>query len=221
MEPGWEWLTRRELRLKLLGPTTIAPGETLMDETIAELRVKAAIQNSTACTPLAKATVQATPRNSSADITLRCFMPEDQTAARRLILEGLGEHFGFIDESLNPDVDDISATYLAPGHLFLVVVSDTTLVGTGGLVFLDQHVAQIVRVSVSKAYRRRGIGRAIVAELVGAARGRGIRRIEVETNKDWDSAIGLYLCLGFIEYRRDETSVYLALILDQGLSSTR
>jgi ribosomal protein S18 acetylase RimI-like enzyme len=185
MEPGWEWLTRRELLLRLLGPATVTPGDDF------------------------------------AVMTMRQFMPKDQAAARKLILAGLGEHFGFIDESLNPDVDDISSHYLAHGHLFVVVLSDTTLVGTGGLVLLDECRAQIVRVSVSNVYRSRGIGRAIVAELIAAARGRGIVRIEVETNNEWESAIGLYLCLGFVEYRRDETSVYLALNLNQQASSTR
>ena len=184
MEPGWEWLTRRELRLRLLGPTPV------------------------------------TPRDDVTVMTIRPFVPEDQAAARQLILEGLGEHFGFIDESLNPDVDDICASYLAPGHVFLVVVSGATLVGTGALVFLDQHTAQIVRVSVSKNYRRRGIGRAIVAALVAAARSHGIKRLEVETNKDWENAIGLYLCFGFTEYRRDDISVYLMQNLDQEVSPT-
>ncbi len=34
-------------------------------------------------------------------LTIRPFAPGDQEAARRLILEGLVEHFGFVDEALN------------------------------------------------------------------------------------------------------------------------
>lgn len=40
-------------------------------------------------------------------IKVRPFETRDQVAARKLILSGLGEHFGFIDERLNPDLDDI------------------------------------------------------------------------------------------------------------------
>ena len=46
---------------------------------------------------------------SPSGIVVRRFAPADQDAARRLILEGLGAHFGSIDESLNPDLDDIAA----------------------------------------------------------------------------------------------------------------
>ena len=36
----WEWLTRRELRLKLIERTTVTEGESLTDDEIAELRRK-------------------------------------------------------------------------------------------------------------------------------------------------------------------------------------
>ena len=35
---------------------------------------------------------------------IRAFEPRDQAAARQLILAGLGEHFGWIDETCNPDL---------------------------------------------------------------------------------------------------------------------
>jgi hypothetical protein len=37
MSPGDEWLTNRELRLRLLGPVSIVPDEQLSDEEIADL----------------------------------------------------------------------------------------------------------------------------------------------------------------------------------------
>jgi hypothetical protein len=45
---------------------------------------------------------------------VRPFRPADQVAARALIEEGLGEHFGFIDRDANPDLDDIAASYAKP-----------------------------------------------------------------------------------------------------------
>ena len=38
MQPGLEWLTRRELSLTLLGPTQVRTGERLTEDEIAELR---------------------------------------------------------------------------------------------------------------------------------------------------------------------------------------
>jgi len=37
---------------------------------------------------------------------IRPFRPADQAEVRALIQRGLGEHFGFIDEFANPDIDD-------------------------------------------------------------------------------------------------------------------
>jgi N-acetylglutamate synthase-like GNAT family acetyltransferase len=144
-------------------------------------------------------------------IILRSFQPADQPAAKRLIQEGLGEHFGFIDEMLNPDIDDITASYIVPGHTFVVAEEGGRLVGTGALITAELRVAQMVRVSVCRECRKRGIGRAIVARLLQVARENGLGRVQVETNKDWWDAIGLYNSHGFHEYARDEVSVYMAL----------
>src|SRR5215469_12477663 len=73
---------------------------------------------------------------------IRPFVPGDQDAARRLILAGLGEHFGFIDPSYNPDLDDIQANYVAGGHVFVVAELDGALVGTAGLLVGKDDVGQ-------------------------------------------------------------------------------
>lgn len=146
---------------------------------------------------------------------IRPFTTADQAAARRLILEGLGEHFGVIDETRNPDLDDIWAHYIACGSLFVVVYAGTVLVGTGALWIApdDSGCGRIVRVSVSAQHRQEGIGRAIVAYLVRAARQRGLKRLLVETNHDWYAAIALYQRCGFTPYDRDDESIHLALTL--------
>ncbi len=142
---------------------------------------------------------------------IRLFQPEDQEAARDLILSGLGEHFGYIDPSYNPDVNDIGANYVTAGHPFVVGERDGVLVGTGALLVHDEEVGQLVRMSVHQGQRRQGLGRALVSHLLQIARGRGLRKVIVETNNDWYDAIGLYERCGFVEYDRDEVSVYMEL----------
>jgi hypothetical protein len=44
MAPGLEWLTRRELRLSLIGPTEVRKEEWLTEEEIARLRRRQASQ---------------------------------------------------------------------------------------------------------------------------------------------------------------------------------
>lgn len=147
------------------------------------------------------------------ELVLRPFEAGDQEAARRLILEGLGEHFGFIDETRNPDVDDIWANYVTQGHIFVVVQSGQAIVGSGALVLEGEGVGQLVRISVDQRYRRRGIGKMIVEYLVGVARQQGLKGLLVETNNSWDDAIGLYMHIGFIVYRQDDIGTVFSLAL--------
>jgi ribosomal protein S18 acetylase RimI-like enzyme len=130
-----------------------------------------------------------------------------------LILRGLGEHFGYIDESLNPDVDDIFANYVSAGHDFVVAVVRGDLVGTAALVHENPGTGRFARISVDTAYRRQGIGRALVRHLVGLAQDQDMHQVLVETNHDWPEVIDFYQCQGFIEYERDAESIHMRLSL--------
>ncbi len=148
---------------------------------------------------------------------IRPFTPADQSAACRLVLEGLGERWGWIDETRNPDLDDIAAHYVTPGHYFVVVERDGELIGTGALVAEEaeradrQATGRIVRMSVAPEHRGQGLGRALVEHLLEEARRCGYRRVLVETTKEWHDAIRLYERCGFVEYARDDEDVHLAL----------
>lgn len=149
---------------------------------------------------------------------IRPFVPDDQDAVRRLVLSGLGEHFGFIDNSLNPDLNDIAVSYLAVGDLLVVAECGTELVGSGALVRHARGIGRLVRLSVAPGWRRQGVGHAIVAHaivahLIDAARGRNQRRLLVDTNQEWAAAIGLDKACGFAETDRRNGSVYLEMNL--------
>ena len=144
-------------------------------------------------------------------LIIRAFAPSDQTAARRLILEGLGEHFGAVDETRNPDIDDIAANYVDRGHLFLVAEDAMGLVGTAALIFEDGAIAQMVRVSVVSRWRRRGLAQALVMRLIEAGRARGLVRLWMETNDDWAPAIRLYRACGFAPYDHRDGNIYMEL----------
>jgi GNAT superfamily N-acetyltransferase len=147
------------------------------------------------------------------ELRIRSFEVGDQEQARRLILEGLGEHFGYTDETLNPDLEDILHNYLGAGHVFVVACIGRELVGTGALLLHGGGISEMVRISTRKTYRRRGIGQAIVTYLVNVAHQRGDRRIIAKTNASWHDAIRLYQRLGFVEYGRTALGVGLELLL--------
>lgn len=140
------------------------------------------------------------------ELKIRPFTQQDQSATRQLILDGLGGHFGFIDETMNPDLDNIWQNYVMPGDIFIVAESAGQIVGTGALVTETTGVGRLVRMSVSADWQRRGIGRRLVQYLITQAKEVGYQQLLVETNHDWYDAIGLYKSCGFHEYDRDEES---------------
>lgn len=146
-------------------------------------------------------------------LNIRLFEARDQEAARQLILTGLGEHFGWVDETCNPDLDDILADYIEPGHVFIIAEINAELVGTGALVTESKTAGRIVRMSVDPMHRRMGIGEALVAYLVDAAGQKGLTQVRVTTDHGWEDAIGLYQHSGFTITSRDDTGIHFSLAL--------
>ena len=136
------------------------------------------------------------------DIHIRPFDADDQRAVRDLILTGMSERWGRIDESANPDLDDIAQSY-GSGD-FLVAHRDGGLVGTGGLVRESDSTVRITRMWVAKRYRRCGIGTLMLRRLLAAAAERGYRRVVLETTDTWRDAISFYQKHRFsVEAHRD------------------
>jgi ribosomal protein S18 acetylase RimI-like enzyme len=147
------------------------------------------------------------------NLTIRPFEPVDQDQTRQLILQGLGEHFGSIDETMNPDLDDIQAHYVDPGHHFVLAEVDGQIIGTGALIAEGPQTGRLVRMSVDAKFRGRGIGKALVRHLIGVARERSYTRLLTETNDDWYDAIGLYRACGFATEGFRDGDVHLVLDL--------
>ena len=116
----------------------------------------------------------------------------------------MGEHWGQIDESLNPDVDDIEASYGHGRTLVVRLASSRSIVATGTIVRRDQATAEILRMSVAPEHRRLGLGRKIVEELVRTAQVWGVSAIVLETSSEWHEVVAFYQSCGFtITDRRD------------------
>ena len=94
-------------------------------------------------------------------VTIRPFRATDQAAARALIEDGLGEHFGRIDRNANPDLVDIAASYSSGADAFFVAEVDGDVVGTTGLIVPGQ-VGRLVRVAVARSHRRAGVATALL-----------------------------------------------------------
>lgn len=146
-------------------------------------------------------------------VLIRRFEAADQDTARRLILTGMGEHWGFIDETCNPDIDDIQTNYIERGATFIVACLAGQIVGTCALVPECEKECRIVRMSVASSARRHGIGRTLVDHLLIRARQRGFHRVLVETTDTWEDAIGFYRAYGFEVFAHHAGEIHLKLEL--------
>jgi GNAT superfamily N-acetyltransferase len=144
---------------------------------------------------------------------------DEQQAARELILAGLAERWGHLDPDKNPDLDDLLGTY--GEGLFLVARCGGQVIGTGAFRPHDAETVEIVRMSVHRHWRRRGIGRAILAALCREARQRGYRRAVLETTRTWHDAIAFYCACGFQPTHIASDDQYFLLDLDALLYEKR
>lgn len=134
------------------------------------------------------------------DLKMGVITKEYEAAAKKLILEGFRERFGFIDYSLNPYLNCITEAYGHEGSLFLISLAGKELVCTGALSKEGDLTCRIERMSVKKEFRSKGLARLMVKELENRARSEGYTKIAIETNSAWNSAVGLYKSSGYKEY---------------------
>ncbi len=144
-------------------------------------------------------------------LAIRRLRPADQAAARALILQGMEERWGWVDEQRNPDLRDICAHY-ADG-VFLVAWQGDRLIATGALTAEQGGVGRIQRMSVARDCRRQGVGSAMLAALLAHARARGYHRVVLETTSTWRDAVHFYEQHGFylVAHRADESHFALRL----------
>ena len=150
-------------------------------------------------------------------ISIQPFKSEDQQAVKHLIQTGLGEHWGTIDETLNPDLNDIGASYAQA--TFLVAWCDGRIVGTGALTPRPEQCGEIVRMSVAADMRRQGVATQILDRLCQEAGTLGFKRLILETTSTWHEVIAFYEAYGFRITHRQQSEfgedTYFALDLDK------
>ncbi len=88
-----------------------------------------------------------------------------------------------------------------PQAIFIVAYYQNKIVGFGGL-WLCVDEAHITTLAVDPEYRRRGIGRAIMLQLLSRGQDRGMTCSTLEVRAGNSAAIQLYQSLGYIDTAR-------------------
>jgi putative acetyltransferase len=112
----------------------------------------------------------------------------------------------------------------APGVTFWSAWEDDAVVGVGALKRLSADHGEVKSMHTAEAARGRGVGSAILLQIMSAARARGMLRLSLETGS-WpyfSPARALYARHGFVEcppfgeYRADPNSVFMTVVLGAG-----
>jgi putative acetyltransferase len=143
-------------------------------------------------------------------IAIREIRPDEVPAARRMILGIAYRLFGWegtLEQSIQHfeqsgalgDMDDVQASYIQNGGLFLLALDGENMVGTGAIRRLDASTAEIKRLWLMEEYQRQGIGFKLMTRLLDFARQCGYGRVRLVTDARQGRAIGFYNRMGFYQ----------------------
>ncbi|MDP1548138.1 MAG: GNAT family N-acetyltransferase [Anaerolineales bacterium] len=97
------------------------------------------------------------------------------------------------------DIDDFQNVYEQNHGVFLAVLDNDRLVGTGALKRMDSSTAELKRLWLLEEYQGRGIGHRVVVRLFAFARENGYSVIRLQTSPEQVRAIAFYKMLGFYD----------------------
>ena len=126
----------------------------------------------------------------------------------------------WIEWGILDDLDDVQATYFDNKGVFLVTVDGERIVGTGGFHRYAgrERVCELRRVALLPEYRRRGLGYALMLELLRRAREMGYSTMSLWTNRfKLVRAVDFYRQLSFVEVAHagaDEDEIWMELELN-------
>ena len=147
---------------------------------------------------------------------IRAANSRDAEGVRDVVQRVLEEYGMSIDpQGVDADLDDLDAAYSARGGIFEVAVgTDGRIAGCCGIYPIDGATCELRKMYLVKETRGQGLGGRLLRRALAFARGRGFRRVELETASALKEAIALYAGAGFQPIRR----AHLAARCDQAFA---
>ncbi|QJR09441.1 hypothetical protein DSM104443_00485 [Usitatibacter rugosus] len=125
----------------------------------------------------------------------------DERAVRELVFSILEHEYAIPPDPAKTDLDlfDLEAHYFARGGMFDVVVDPSgRITGCCGSYATSDEAIELRKMYVHRDLRGQGIGRRLLDRAIAFARGRGSKRVELETASVLKEAIAMYEKAGFV-----------------------
>jgi ribosomal protein S18 acetylase RimI-like enzyme len=146
-------------------------------------------------------------------VNIRRYRPSDQRAVIRLFREfmseltppELGEAFqAYVEHAIAEELGRIDEYYLRRHDQGFWVADAGGVVGMVGIEHRDDQAAELRRMAVEKAQRRKGIARELLAAAEAFSESRGYRRIVLSTSELQVAAMRLYESSGYCLVREEK-----------------
>ena len=143
-------------------------------------------------------------------IKIRPILAEEIPAAKHIILSvayGIYGWSGSLEDSIRhfkstgefADMDHVEKHYFQNDGLFLAVLDDDILIGSGAIRKLDSETAELKRMWLLESHHGKGIGYQVIKQLFEFARTKGYSRVRLQTGSEQARAYAFYKRLGFYE----------------------
>ena len=154
-------------------------------------------------------------------VEFRHFEAGDESAFRELNEAWIAGNF-VVEEKDWEVLNDPVGRILNPGGAIFMAMQEGAAVGTCALLAMKDGSFEVAKMTVAEQCRGQGIGKKLLAHVIGQAREMGASRLYLETNSKLQSAIHVYESLGFQHlpprpspYTR--ANVYMELLLKKPL----
>ncbi len=129
-------------------------------------------------------------------ITFRQFRTGDSEAFRMLNEQWIAKYF-VLEKKDRFTLRNPEKYILNPGgHIYFAMLDDE-IVGCCALIANGPDSYEVAKMAVDESHRNHGIGKALLAHVIEAARILGARKLTLETNSTLMNAIHVYESLGF------------------------
>lgn len=142
------------------------------------------------------------------------YSPKFQKETKEFILN-VWKEFGFsYHQQWDFDLDDFYEFYIKNGGMFYILLLNEKIIGTMGIIKLENNIAELKRFYIDIKHRRKGFGSMLVTKALEFCREKKFSKIEFETNKKFVAAHALYLKRGFKIVREDYRSFYMEKVIE-------
>jgi putative acetyltransferase len=160
-------------------------------------------------------------------INIRPIHADDVQAVKQVLLKvgyGIFGWNGTLEESIAHfessgdlnDIDNFKTEYIDRDGIFLTVLDDEKVIGSGAIRKIDKQTAEVKRLWLLESYHGQQAGYQVLQRLFDFARQKGYIRVWLQTSPEQTRAIAFYQKIGFHEiacYNDDTHEISMEIYL--------